>query len=74
MVKLQFNKKQYTITVSSDLVKRMGWSAGAELFVSKDPHSDMLYIEEITSSNLSSNLTQLQSVSNKSNIQKGNKE
>ena len=71
MVKLQFNKKQYTITVSSDLVKRMGWSAGAELFVSKDPHSDMLYIEEIMSSNSS---TQLQSVSNKSNVQKGNKE
>ncbi|MFA6089098.1 MAG: hypothetical protein WC755_04505 [Candidatus Woesearchaeota archaeon] len=71
MVKLQFNKKQYTITVSSDLVKRMGWSAGAELFVSKDPHSDMLYIEEITSLKSSSNLT---SSSNKSNIQKGSKE
>lgn len=47
MVKLQFNKKQYTITVSNDLVKRMGWKAGAELFISKDPNSDMLYIEEI---------------------------
>jgi hypothetical protein len=47
MVKLQFNKKQYTITLSSDLVKRMGWKPGAELFISKDPNSDMLYMEEI---------------------------
>ena len=49
MVKLQFNKKQYTLTLSSDLVKRMGWKQGAELFISKDPNSDMLYIEEIKS-------------------------
>ena len=49
MVKLQFNKKQYTLTISSDLIKRMGWKPGAELFISKDPNSDMLYIEEINS-------------------------
>ena len=47
MVKLQYNKKQYTITLSSDLVKRMAWKPGTELFFSKDPHSEMLYIEEI---------------------------
>jgi len=27
----------------------MGWKPGAELFISKDPNSDMLYIEEINS-------------------------
>jgi hypothetical protein len=53
MVKLQFNKKQYTLTLSSDLVKRMGWKQGAELFISKDPNSDMLYIEEIKSESAS---------------------
>ena len=47
MVKLQYNQRQYTITLSADLVKRMGWAQGTELFVSKDPHSNMLYMEEI---------------------------
>lgn len=47
MVKLQFNKRQYTVTLSSDLVKRMGWKPGEEIFISKDPHSDMLYVEKI---------------------------
>jgi hypothetical protein len=59
MVKLQFNKKQYTLTLSSDLVKRMGWKQGAELFISKDPNSDMLYIEEIKSESVNNSQNQI---------------
>jgi hypothetical protein len=60
MVKLQFNKKQYTLTLSSDLVRRMGWKQGAELFISKDPNSDMLYIEEIKSDSKNTSQNQIQ--------------
>jgi len=47
MAKILYNGKQYTLTVSPDLIKRMGWKKGTEVIISKDMHSDMLFIEEI---------------------------
>lgn len=47
MVKLLFTGKQYMITISPDLVKKMGWKRGSELIISKIPEKELLYIEEI---------------------------
>lgn len=47
MVKLLFTGKQYMITISPDLVKKMGWKRGTELIISKIPEKELLYIEEI---------------------------
>ena len=47
MVKILFTGKQYLITLSKDLVKRMGWKKGTEIIISKIPEKDFLYIEEI---------------------------
>ena len=47
MAKIQSTGKQFTITISPDLIKRMGWKKGTEVIISKIPEKDMLYIEEI---------------------------
>lgn len=47
MVKILFTGKQYMITISPDLVKRMGWKKGTAVIISKIPEKDILYIEEI---------------------------
>lgn len=47
MVKLLSTGKQYILTISPDLVKRMGWKKGTEVIISKIPEKDLLYIEEI---------------------------
>ncbi len=47
MVKLLSTGKQYVLTISPDLVKRMGWKKGTEVIISKIPEKDLLYIEEI---------------------------
>ena len=49
MTRLLFTGKQFMITVSPDLVKRMGWKKGTEVILSKIPEKDLLYIEEIKS-------------------------
>lgn len=47
MAKLQSTGKQFTVTISPDLVKRMGWKKGTEVIIGKDHDKDLLYIEEI---------------------------
>jgi len=47
MTRLLFTGKQFIITISPDLVKRMGWKKGTEVIISKIPEKDLLYIEEI---------------------------
>jgi hypothetical protein len=47
MVKILFTGKQYIVTLSPDLVKRMGWKKGTEVIISKVPEKEILYIEEI---------------------------
>lgn len=46
MAKLQFNGRQYTITISEELIKRMNWKKGDEIFISKSHNEDFLYIEK----------------------------
>jgi phosphate uptake regulator len=48
MSKVQFNGKQYTITISPEHIKRMGWHKGTEVYVAKDPDRDLLYIEKMS--------------------------
>lgn len=47
MVKILFTGKQYMITLSKDLITRMGWKKGTQIIISKIPEKDLLYIEEI---------------------------
>ena len=47
MTKIQSTGKQYVVTISPDLIKRMGWKKGTEIIISKDHDKDMLYVEEI---------------------------
>ena len=47
MTRLLFTGKQYMITLSPDLVKRMGWEKGTDILISKFPDKDLLYIEQI---------------------------
>ena len=47
MPKLQNNSKQYTITISEELVKKMNWKKGDELFISKGRNEEFLYIEKM---------------------------
>ena len=47
MVKILHTGKQFVITLSPDLIKRMGWKKGTDLLVSKVPDKDLLYIEEM---------------------------
>ena len=46
MTKLQFNGNQFTITISKELIERVSWKKGANLFVGKGRNEDFLYIEE----------------------------
>jgi hypothetical protein len=46
MVKLQNTGKQYYITLSEELVKRMNWKKGEDLFISKGRNEEFLYIEK----------------------------
>ena len=50
MTKIQFNGRQYTVTISEDNIKRMRWQKGTTVYIAKDPERDMLYVEEIKSS------------------------
>lgn len=47
MVKLQYTGKQYTLTISEDNIKRMGWKKGDNLYIAKLPDKTMLYIEKM---------------------------
>ncbi len=47
MVKIQFNGNQYTITIAPEHIRRMGWKKGTEVYVTKDPDRNNLYIEEM---------------------------
>lgn len=47
MTKIQYNGRQYTITISEDNIKRMKWKKGTEIYIAKDPDRNLLYIEEI---------------------------
>ena len=52
MVKLQFIKSnnQYTITISSEHIKRMKWKKGDEIYVTKHPDGEFLYLEKMSKS------------------------
>jgi bifunctional DNA-binding transcriptional regulator/antitoxin component of YhaV-PrlF toxin-antitoxin module len=45
MVKLQHNGRQYTITIPEELVRKLGWKKGDELFVQKEREKKIVYIE-----------------------------
>ncbi len=47
MAKLQYNGNQYTITIPEDLIRRMGWEKGCELFLSKGRNEEFLYVEKM---------------------------
>ena len=47
MTKILHTGKQFIITISPDLIKRMGWKKGTEVLIGKDHDKDSLYIEEI---------------------------
>ena len=49
MAKIQFNKKQYTITISPEHIERMGWTKGTHVYIAKDPDRNLLYIEAMPS-------------------------
>jgi len=47
MPKIQNTGKQFTITISEENIKRMGWKKGTEVYIAKDPDRNILYIEEM---------------------------
>lgn len=47
MVKLQNTGKQYYITIPEELVRKMKWKKGKELFISKCHNEEFLYIESM---------------------------
>lgn len=49
MVKIQFNNNQYTVTIGVEHIKRMGWKKGTELYITKHPDMEYLYIQEMES-------------------------
>lgn len=51
MVKLLYTGKQYQITIPKDHIKRMKWKRFDELYITKDPEKDFLYIEKMPKQN-----------------------
>jgi len=49
MTKIQYNKKQYTITIPKEIIKLLGWEKNTEILVSKYPEKDIIFIEKIKS-------------------------
>ena len=47
MTKIQYNNKQYTITIPKDLIKLLGWGKNTEVLLSKYPEKDIIFIEKI---------------------------
>ncbi len=47
MSKVQYNKKQYTLTIPKDLIKLLGWGKNTEVIISKYPEKDVIFIEKI---------------------------
>ena len=47
MTKIQCSRNQYTVTISPEHIKRMGWDKGTEVYIAKDPDRNLLYIEEV---------------------------
>lgn len=47
MPKIQHTGKQYTITLSEENMKRMGWKKGMEVYIAKDPDREVLYVEKM---------------------------
>jgi len=47
MTKIQFNGNQFTITISKEIMEKMGWKKGTDIFVGKDRESDFVYIENL---------------------------
>jgi bifunctional DNA-binding transcriptional regulator/antitoxin component of YhaV-PrlF toxin-antitoxin module len=47
MAKIQFNNRQYTVTIPKEIIQRMGWKKGAEVFVGKDYDKNIVYIEKM---------------------------
>ena len=47
MARILHTGKQYVITLSPDIIKKLGWKKGTEVIISKVPGKDLVYIEEI---------------------------
>ncbi len=47
MPKIQYNKKQYTITIPKEIIKLLGWEKNTEVLISKYPEKDIVFIERI---------------------------
>ena len=46
MTLIQFNGHQYTITIPKEDIEQLGWKKGTEVYISKDPEEDRLFIVE----------------------------
>lgn len=49
MSKIQYNQKQYTITIPKEIIKLLGWEKNTEVLISKYPEKDIIFIEKIKS-------------------------
>lgn len=49
MSKIQYNKKQHTITIPKEIIKLLGWGKNTEVLISKYPEKDIIFIEKIKS-------------------------
>lgn len=47
MTVIQYNKRQYTITISPDHIEKLGWERGTRVYIAKDPEKERLYIEKM---------------------------
>lgn len=47
MSKIQFTGKQHTVTIPKDVMDRMGWKTGTDVYIGKDPNRDSLFVEEM---------------------------
>ncbi len=47
MPKIQYNKKQYTVTIPKEIIKLLGWDKNTEVVISKYPEKDIIYLEKI---------------------------
>ncbi len=47
MAKIQFNNRQYTVTIPKDIIERMKWKKGTKIIVGKGVENNIVYIEEM---------------------------
>lgn len=48
MAKIQYNGRQFTITIPPTDIKMLGWAKGTDIYIAKDPNRPILYLEKIS--------------------------